>query len=165
MIQVGGTTILKVTLSAPPATCTPAPVTPAFTDVGFTDELPSGLVLGDPAIIANTCGGTLTAFAGDTTFTLGGAGLAPGQTCAVTVNVAVVSEGDKSNVIPRIGGGAGMPGFFNDQGVAALADADAALIVTVSIPALSLPAQVALVTLLGLLGMRVLRRRARRTPA
>ena len=147
MINAGGTTTLRVTLSAPPATCTPAPVTPAFTEVGFTDDVPPGLVLGDPAVIANTCGQrTLAASAGGATFTLAGASLAPGQTCDVTVgHVTVVSEGDKRNVIPRIGGAGIARDFVNDQGVEALADADANLIVVVrDIPILSLPAQAVL---------------------
>jgi hypothetical protein len=66
-------------------------------------------------------------------------------------------------VIPRIGG-AGMPGFFNDQGVEALNDADAILFIVVPIPILSLPAQAALMALLSLLGVAV-RRRARRPAA
>ena len=164
-VPPGGATTLAVTVSAPPAACTPAPLTPVFTAAGFTDDLPAGIVLGNPALVSNTCGGTVSAVAGATSFALTGANLAPAQSCTVTVNVTAVSIGTKANVIPRSGGAAGVPGFFNAQDAAAVADAGATLIVAAAIPALSIPARVALVALLGLLGVWVQRRRAARAAA
>jgi hypothetical protein len=128
-VPAGGSTTLTVTLSAPVAACVPAPVGALFTNAGFTDTLPAGVVLDNPPIVSNTCGGTLTAIAGAGTFGLSGAGIAAGQTCAVVVNVKALTLGSKPNVIPRVGGGAATPGFYNDQTAAALADAAATLTV------------------------------------
>ncbi len=125
----GGVTTLTVDLAAPAATCTPAPTDAVFTHAGFTDVLPAGVVLGSPALVSNTCGGTVTAAAGAGTFGLAGAGLAPGASCSVTVNVVAIAAGSQANTIPRAGGTATSAGFFNDQSAAAVASANATLVV------------------------------------
>ena len=133
-VPPGGSTTLTVTLSAPVATCAPAPVGALFTNVGFTDDLPAGVVLDNPPVVSNSCGGALTALAGAASFGLSGAGLAAGQSCAVVVNVKAVTVGYKPNVIPRVGGSSTTPGFYNDQTAAALADATATLVVASLVP-------------------------------
>lgn len=128
-VAPGAATTLSVTLAAPAATCTPAPAGAVFTNTGFTDVLPAGMVLGTPALVANSCGGSVTANAGAGSFGLAGAGLAPGATCTVTVNVVVTTAGSKVNTIPRTGGNTATAGFFNDQTAAAVTDAAATLTV------------------------------------
>jgi hypothetical protein len=164
LLPPGGTTTLTVTLAAPAATCTPAPVGTVFTQVGFTDTLPSGLVLATPPNATNTCGGALTAVAGAATFGLVNASLTAGQSCVVTVAVTAIGLGAQSNVIARTGGSPGTPGYFNAQGAAALQDAGATLIVAAAaptdVPALSPAGLAALAALLGLLAFAVMRRRA-----
>ena len=155
LLPPNGTTTLAVTLAAPTATCAPAPSGAVFTQVGFTDSLPSGMVLGTPAIASNTCGGTLTAVAGASSFGLVNAGLSAGQTCTVVVNVTVTTPDIKVNLIARNGGSPTVDGFFNQQGAAALADAVDAVTVgtatTADIPTLSeLALSVLAVLLLGL---------------
>ena len=113
------------------------------------------MVLGTPAIASNTCGGTLTAVAGASSFGLVNAGLSAGQTCTVVVNVTVTTPGIKVNLIARNGGSPTVDGFFNQQGAAALADAVDAVTVgtatTADIPTLSeLALSVLAVLLLGL---------------
>ena len=61
-IPVGGVTSLTLTISNPN-------VAPVF-DVGFTDNLPSGLVVSTPNDLNSSCGGTATATAGSGTVSL-----------------------------------------------------------------------------------------------
>jgi hypothetical protein len=74
-LPVGGSTTLTVTITAPSASCVPAPAGAVFTNMGFTDLLPSAIVLGTPSVVTNTCGGALTAVAGAGSFGLTGAAL------------------------------------------------------------------------------------------
>src|SRR6185312_8907053 len=83
-----------------------------LTGVGFTDPLPSGLVVAAPPGATNTCGGTLSGFtAGSTSLTLSGGIIAAGATCTITVNVtATGGPGSLNNVtsnVISIEGGAG----------------------------------------------------------
>ncbi|MFT4173448.1 MAG: hypothetical protein QM639_12865, partial [Rhodocyclaceae bacterium] len=81
-IDAGQTSELTFTLTNHAGT----PV--AQTDLGFTDNLPSGLVLAGSPLIANTCGGSVTAAAATRVVRLsGGAMTAATSTCAVTVRV------------------------------------------------------------------------------
>ncbi len=131
----GGITTLTVTLSAPAATCTPAPTGGVFTQAGFTDTLPAGLVLATPPAATNTCGGTLQAAAGAGTFGLSNATLAPGQTCAVSASVRATGTGTLRNTIARTGGSPATAGFFNAQFAAAVSDANATITVTAPVAA------------------------------
>ena len=157
-LPLGGTTTLTVTLTAPAASCSPAPAGAVFTNTGFTDFLPSGVVLGTPAVVTNTCGGTLTAIAGASSFGLAGAALNPATSCSVTVNVVAIANGNQVNTIPKTGGSGSVPGFFNAESAAAIADARDALQVgspiATGIPTLSGTALALLVLLMGFAAWR-----------
>lgn len=159
-LAVGGTTTLTVTVTAPAAACSPAPAGAVFTGTGFTDFLPAGIVLGTPAVVANTCGGALTALAGASSFGLAGSALNASASCSVTVNVVAIANGNQVNTIPRSGGSAGAPGFYNAQAAAAIADADATLFVGLpgpgaptAIPTLSETALALLALLIGVVAV------------
>ena len=162
-IVAGGVTTLTVTMTAPAATCAPAPAGAVFTNAGFTDLLPAGMALASPVLVSNTCGGTLTAAPGATRFNLAGADLTPASSCSVVVNVTATGPGGATNAIPKAGGGASAAGFFNDQAAAAVADASATLVVTATpvaptdIPALSRELLALLALLLTALALRRLR--------
>jgi len=137
-----------VTLSAPAATCTPAPTAAIYTSLGFTDTLPSGVALAATPAASTTCtGATVSAVGGAGAFSLSGASLVAGGSCTVTVDVTAAGAGVFRNTIPAAG-------LTNAQGVAALADASAA-----PVPSLGAWGAVLLALLLGGLGVRQLRRR------
>lgn len=60
--------------------------TPA-TDLAFTDNLPMGLTIADPAIVTSTCGGTVTAPFGGDAITLVDGAVGGFSTCTVSVDV------------------------------------------------------------------------------
>ncbi len=126
VVAPGGSSQLTVTLTAPAATCTPAPAAPVYTGLGFTDNLPTGMTVASTPNASTSCAGaTLTAAGGAALFALSGASLAPGASCTATVDVTVAGSGSFHNVISATPGQAGA--VTNDQGVAALADATANL--------------------------------------
>nr|WP_235438939.1 autotransporter domain-containing protein [Candidatus Rhodobacter lobularis] len=65
--------------------------------MGFTDTLPAGLVIAATPAETNTCGGSLTANAGASTFALSGGALAGGGTCAVSVTLRALEAGSLTN--------------------------------------------------------------------
>jgi uncharacterized repeat protein (TIGR01451 family) len=65
--------------------------------VAFTDEFPGGLVIASPNGLVSTCGGSSSAPAGGTGYSLSGATLAPGASCVVTLNVVGTTLGAKVN--------------------------------------------------------------------
>lgn|GEM_PF-851050 len=80
-----------------------------LTDVDWTDELPAGLSIADPPNTTSTCGGTLTANAGENTITLEGGAVAANNgavdgTCNVALNV-VFSGTDPGNYTNDINAG------------------------------------------------------------
>lgn len=83
-INAGGTTVLTFTVTNPAGS-------PAVSNIGFTDTLPSGLVVGNPPAIGGTCANAAAA----TIATVGGSTIAVtnlqvpagASTCTVTVNV------------------------------------------------------------------------------
>ena len=161
VVPLGGNSQVTVTLTAPAATCTPAPSTPVYTGLGFTDALPSGMTVAATPNASTTCGGaTLTANAGTGSFSLSGATLAPAASCTATVSVTVANAGTFVNTIHATFGQPG--GITNDQGVSALSDAVASL--QVAVPAQAVPAptlgQWAL-TVLGLMLTALVWRRKR----
>lgn len=157
-IAPGGVSQLTVTLSAPAATCTPAPTAAIYTSLGFTDTLPSGVALAATPAASTTCtGATVSAVGGAGAFSLSGASLVAGGSCTVTVDVTAAGAGVFRNTIPAAG-------LTNAQGVAALADASAELrsglpADAAPVPSLGAWGAVLLALLLGGLGVRQLRRR------
>ncbi len=91
-----------------------------LTGTSFTDTLPAGVVLANPAVGANpltNCGGSasLTANPGGNTIALANATVTPSQNCTVTVNVTSNTQGVYVNTIPA---GPSAPGSIRtDQGV------------------------------------------------
>lgn len=64
----------------------------------FTDTLPSGVVVADPANASTECGGTLTTVAGSTEITFEGGAVEAGATCAIHVDVTSTVPGSHENV-------------------------------------------------------------------
>lgn len=80
--------------------------------LAFTDTLPAGLRVADPANATTTCGGSVSANPGDASFSLSGGSLparagtdpfSPGQ-CSVRVNVVGGTIGVHTNSIPAYNG-------------------------------------------------------------
>ncbi|MBI2333293.1 MAG: DUF11 domain-containing protein, partial [Chloroflexi bacterium] len=97
-IFTGNTTYLNFSINNPNTST-------ALTNIAFTDNLPSGLVVDTtttaPATPAtSTCGGTLTANDGALSVQLSGVNsLAAGDTCTITVRVRGTTTGLKSNFV------------------------------------------------------------------
>ena len=95
-ILLNGTTSLSFTIANPNAADT-------LTGVGFSDTLPSGLVIATPNGLSGSCGGgTITATAGAGVISLTGATLAPSTTCTFTVSVKGVAGGTQTNVTGKV---------------------------------------------------------------
>jgi uncharacterized repeat protein (TIGR01451 family) len=92
---VGGTAILTFTLTNPNAT-------QALSGVGFTDPLPSGLLVASPNALTNTCGGTVTAVSLSGTIVLAGGTLAAKGSCTITLNTLATMAGAKNNVTTAV---------------------------------------------------------------
>ncbi|HEV1996486.1 MAG TPA: FG-GAP-like repeat-containing protein [Candidatus Acidoferrum sp.] len=60
-------------------------------DASFTDTFPANLVVANPPSVTNTCGGTFTPAAGDTSVTFTNASLAVGS-CTITVHVQSATD-------------------------------------------------------------------------
>ncbi len=100
-IAVGGTTTLTFMITNPA-------VNPGtLTTITFIDSLPSGMVVATPNGVSNTCSGSVTAVAGSGTVSLGGASVAPGNTCQVVVNVTATTSGVKNNSVTVSSGNGG----------------------------------------------------------
>jgi uncharacterized repeat protein (TIGR01451 family) len=95
-VAQGSTSVLRFTL-ANPNTAT------ALTGVGFSDTLPAGLLIAEPNDLTASCttgtltGGTITAAAGTTTISLGGATLSANSSCTISVNVLGNVAGQYTN--------------------------------------------------------------------
>jgi hypothetical protein len=88
----------------------------ALTGIGFTDDLPAGLVAGNPLAPSGTCNGSVSAaFANDvSTITVADVTLAAGAGCTIGVNVVGTSLGVKFNTtsaITSVEGGSGSSAF------------------------------------------------------
>ena len=99
-IEPGGTARLTVTIYNPNAY--------PLTNASWTDDLSGvqpGMFLANPVNDSNTCGGSVAAAPGGTTFSLSGgtvpaqSGVTPGS-CAVSVNVTSTTPGNLINTIP-----------------------------------------------------------------
>jgi hypothetical protein len=93
-VSLNGTTSVTFTVTNPAAN------TVAEMGVGFTDTLPSGLVVATPNGESGSCGGgTITATAGSGTISLAGATIAAGASCTFSVNVIGTTSGVKNNSV------------------------------------------------------------------
>jgi uncharacterized repeat protein (TIGR01451 family) len=89
-INAGGVSTLTITLSN-------ASGTAATLTSPLIDTLPSGVVIAATPTASTTCGGTLTANAGDSTVTLTGGSILNNSSCTVTVNVTAPLGGSYFN--------------------------------------------------------------------
>jgi uncharacterized repeat protein (TIGR01451 family) len=95
-IPLGGTTSLSFTIQNPNTTTT-------LTGIGFSDSLPSGLIVGSPNGLTGSCGGgTITATAGAGVISLSGASLAANSSCTFSVNVTGTTAGAKNNTTGNV---------------------------------------------------------------
>ena len=70
----------------------------SLTGVGFTDNLPAGIVVNYPSGLSSSCGGgTIVAAAGTSSVSLAGATLDPGGSCSFTVSVTSATVGSYVN--------------------------------------------------------------------
>jgi uncharacterized repeat protein (TIGR01451 family) len=87
--------------------------TTALNGIGFTDTLPSGLVISTPNGLTGSCyGGTIAATRGTNSISLTGLSLPAGVTCTFAVNVTGTAPGVVNNVTTPINsteGGTGAP--------------------------------------------------------
>jgi arabinogalactan endo-1,4-beta-galactosidase len=75
----------------------------ALSGIGFTDPLPSGLLISTPSGLKGTCGGgTITATNGASSISLSGASLNLGASCSFAVNVTGSSVGVQNNVTTAV---------------------------------------------------------------
>jgi hypothetical protein len=95
MIASGGTSVLTFTITNPNAS---TPVTA----IGFTDNLPAGVVVATPAGVSGSCGGTVTAVAGSSAISLADASLTANSFCMVRVNVLGITAGLKNNITSAV---------------------------------------------------------------
>ena len=95
-ISLNGNTTLTFTVSNPnPGT--------GLTGVGFTDALPSGLIIATPNGMTGSCGGgTITGIAGTASVTLTGATLVSSSSCTFAVNVTGTSAGTINNTTASV---------------------------------------------------------------
>ncbi len=92
LIAVGQSTTLMFVLGNPNTGST-------LHGVGFSDTLPSGLVVSTPnGLTGNTCNVTPTATAGSNTVSLSGATLASNTNCSFTISVTAIAAGMQNNV-------------------------------------------------------------------
>ena len=88
-IAQGGISTLSYTLSNGAAI--------AATEVSLADTLPADMVVAAVPSAQTSCGGTLTAAAGDTALTFTDGDLAAGETCTLSVNVTSAVTGSYTN--------------------------------------------------------------------
>jgi hypothetical protein len=100
-IPVNGTTSLTFTLDSN------SNQNLTITGAGFTDNLPSGLVVATPANVGGSCTGTITATPGSGTVSLSGQSLLPNSSCTVIVNVQGTTAGVKNNTVQATSTNAG----------------------------------------------------------
>ncbi|HEU0295861.1 MAG TPA: sortase [Anaerolineales bacterium] len=73
----------------------------ALTGIAFTDTMPSGMIIANPANLAvGSCGGTLSGIPGNGTFSLSGASLQAGSSCTLTLSVTITVNGNLTNTLP-----------------------------------------------------------------
>lgn len=70
----------------------------AANSLAFSDPLPAGTVVAPTPNAGSTCGGTVTAGAGNGTIQFSGGSVAAGGSCTVSVDVTATAEGNYTNV-------------------------------------------------------------------
>jgi uncharacterized repeat protein (TIGR01451 family) len=149
-VVVGATTALTFTLA------NPAPNTAPLTGVGFTDTLPSGLLVATPNGLSGSCaGGTITAAAGSGSVSLAGATLPTGSGCTFSVNVVVGLVGALSNTTGPVTSAEGGSGGVASASLTGVAPQE-----TAQVPALGTGGLAGLVALLAVAGVATLGARA-----
>src|ERR1700722_9311600 len=94
-VALNGSTTLTFNLSNPNAA--------SLSGIGFTDTLPSGLIVSTPNGLTGTCGGgTITAAAGSIGVSLSGASLSAAASCSFAVNVLGTTAGAQNNVTSAV---------------------------------------------------------------
>ena len=97
------------------------PGTALLTGIGFTDTMPTEMILADPVNFnTGTCGGTLTGNPGSNVFEFSGGSLPPLGTCTLTMSATMTVNGNLTNTI-RAGA------VRTDQGVSNPRDVEASL--------------------------------------
>ena len=91
VILPGSTSTLTITLSNANGS--------DLTGAAFTDTYPDGLVNANPTGASSTCGGTLTATAGEATLGLSGGTIPALSSCTISVDVTAAAEGTYTNTI------------------------------------------------------------------
>ncbi len=84
----------------------------ALTGIGFTNTLPSNLLVASAANLTNSCGGSATATSGSGAITLTGGTLTPNASCTINVNVSSAVPGqyvDTTGMISSTESGVGYP--------------------------------------------------------
>jgi uncharacterized repeat protein (TIGR01451 family) len=95
-IAVGGVTSLTFGITNPN-------IGSILNGIGFTDTLPTGLVIATPNGLTGTCGGgTITATQASGSIVLSGASLAASATCNFSVNVIATTLGAKNNTTSAV---------------------------------------------------------------
>jgi len=90
-VALNGATTLTFNLSNPNSSS-------PLTGIGFTDTLPSGLLVATPNGLAGSCGnGTITATVGSGSVSVSSATLAAGASCSFRVNVVGTTSGTQNN--------------------------------------------------------------------
>jgi len=90
-IPLNGTTSLSFTINNPNAGT-------SLSGIGFSDTLPTGLVVATPNGLSGPCdGGTITAATGSGSISLSGATLAASTGCTFSVNVTGITPGAQNN--------------------------------------------------------------------
>lgn len=100
MVQLGGTSTLTFLVDNTVNEST------AFS-LAFTDDLPPGLEITDPADISNGCGGTLTAPAGGSTISLVSGSVGAGASCTISVDVTATAADRLDNRTSDLSSGFG----------------------------------------------------------
>ncbi|MDQ1416677.1 MAG: large repetitive protein [Acidimicrobiaceae bacterium] len=113
-IPLNGSTTLTFTVANPAGNQT-------LTGIGFTDNLPAGLVVSTPNGLTGTCGGgTITATAASSAVSLSGASLASNTSCTFSVNVTGTTQGVKNNSVVVTSANAG-PGNTSNASITVVA--------------------------------------------
>ncbi len=87
----------------------------AATDLDFTDVLPAGMTIADPADASTDCGGTLGAPAGGDTISYTGGSVTAGAACSISVDVTAATAGMYINVTGDLTSSSGNSGPANDK--------------------------------------------------